>query len=146
MLLCVTTLNIYWIALSSRPHIPGCFWKRRFFLPYSRFSTLKLHFLAPKNAGFRKVSHVEFKKIKQKNAGSLFSCGLTKTEVSFNTMMWYVIQRMPCKGFYPTIVLAFSCGRARWFVYTMSGCELFWKRTQWLRFRYIRTPTWWTEP
>ena len=28
MLLCVTTLNIYWLALRSCPHLPGCLWKR----------------------------------------------------------------------------------------------------------------------
>ena len=134
---------IYWLALRSCPHLPGCFWKRRVFLPFSRFSTLKQHFVAPETQVFVNGPEWNFQKIKQKNAYLLFSCGLTKTEVSLNTMMSYVTQRMPFLGlgFYPTIVLAFSCGRTRRFVYTMSGCELFWKRTEWLRFRYIRTPT-----
>ena len=67
-------------------------------------------FLCTKKAGFRKQSQVEFL---LKNAGLSFSCGTKKTEVSLKTMMSYVIQRMPCEGFYPTIVLAFPCGRAR---------------------------------
>ena len=121
MLLCVTALNIYWLALRSCPVLPGCVWKQIDFFsvlafrPQAHWNSI---FSDTKNAGFREQSQVEFL---FKNASVSFSCGREKTKVSFQTMMSYVIQRMPCKGFYPTIspsinptiVLAFPCGRAR---------------------------------
>ena len=112
MLLCVTTLDIYWLALRSCPHLSGCFWKRIDFFsvlsfrPQAHWNSIFGH----EKRRFSKTVQVEFL---LKNAGVSFSCGRNKTEGSFKTMTSYVIQRMPCEGFYPTIVLAFPCGRAR---------------------------------
>ena len=55
-------------------------------------------------------------------------------------MMSYVIQRMPCEGFYPTIVLTFPCGRARMICIHYVWMRFFFKRAEQLRFRNIRLP------
>ena len=115
MLLSVTALSIYRLALRSCPHLPECFRKRIDF-----FSVLAFRPQAHWNSIFghqkRRFSKTVPSGIFVKKTPA-YHFRVDGRKRRFLLKQWchtsYVIQRMPCEGFYPTIVLAFPCGRAR---------------------------------
>ena len=114
--------NYYFPARRPRPHVSGYFWKLRFFFSVLASCPHVNGVFGHQKRRFSKtVPSVEF-------FGKRRLIVFTRTDRNGScliTMMSYIIERMPCKGYHHiSVVLAFSCGQ-----------------TETIRIRYM-----WTRP
>ena len=97
---------------------PDIFENWDFFLRFSLVSARQRRFWAPETQIFQNGPQ---RGIFFKTTADRFRADGRKRKLSNLTMMSYIIERMPCKG-YHNVVLAFSCGQTEairiWYVWT----------------------------